>query len=93
VPFVQTAAGYSFWVILAALVPFWAVQGTEPTGHLALVFLYGALAASAVIWLTARLLVRRRKISESPKGNHIVQSFSGDVRDSKITGKEEHHER
>jgi hypothetical protein len=50
---VQRAAAATFGVVLTALIPFWAIKGTAPTGDAALVVLYALLAISALIWLAA----------------------------------------
>jgi hypothetical protein len=44
-------AGGIFVLNLAAMVPFWVVKGTKPSGHAVLWVLYGVLIASAVIWV------------------------------------------
>jgi hypothetical protein len=46
---------------LAALIPFWAIKGTKPTGHAVMWALYGVLLASAVIWLGATPWLRARR--------------------------------
>jgi hypothetical protein len=57
---VQKAAAWVFGVSLAALIPFWIVKGAQPSGHAVLWVLYGVASASALIWLLAAFLRRRR---------------------------------
>jgi hypothetical protein len=43
---VRKAAGAVFLLTLPALIPFWAVEGTQPAGSVVLWILYGVLVAS-----------------------------------------------
>lgn len=49
-----------FGLSLAALILFWTVKGTQPAGRAVLPALYGAVGASALIWLLAELLRSQR---------------------------------
>jgi hypothetical protein len=53
---IQRATATVFVLTLGILIVFWAIKGTKPTGHEVLPILYGALGASALIWLLAELL-------------------------------------
>lgn len=46
----RKAAAAVFLLILAALVPFWAVEGTQPAGSVVLWILYGGLVTSGMIF-------------------------------------------
>jgi hypothetical protein len=59
-------AGGVFGVTLAALIPFWIIKGTQPTGDAVLTVLYGVLIASGITWLGISLLWRH----ESKKTEH-----------------------
>jgi hypothetical protein len=62
----QKIAAAVFGLTCAALIPFWVVKGTEPSGHAALWVLYGVLAVSAVSWLVVTLGVRDHKAEVHP---------------------------
>ena len=82
---VRVWAAGAFVLALGALLPFWAVKGTEPRGNVALWLLYGALAASPVIWLVATLLLRRTDASaESRAFRDFAQGFAGWLRSQEI---------
>ena len=48
-----------FGLSAATLILFWAVKDTKPSGSAVLPILYGALGASALIWLIAEVWKRR----------------------------------
>jgi hypothetical protein len=52
----QRAAGKVFVLILGALLVFWTVKGTKPSGSTVLPILYGVSIGSALIWLLATWL-------------------------------------
>lgn len=58
---IQRIAGAVFGVSIAAIIPFVAVQGTQPSGAVALYVLYGAAIASALIGVLATILLHRRE--------------------------------
>lgn len=59
--YVQSAAGLVFGLILAALIAFWTVKETKPSGSAVLPILYGVLSACALIWFLAETLRRRER--------------------------------
>lgn len=61
----QAAAGLVFGLTLAALILFWTVKDTKPSGSAVLPILYGVLIGSALIWLIAEALKRRAERRES----------------------------
>jgi hypothetical protein len=56
----RKVAGSVFGLTLAALIPFWAVKGTEPAGHAALWLLYGVLLATGVVFVATYAPARYR---------------------------------
>jgi hypothetical protein len=73
----QRAAGTVFGLSIAALIVFWTVKGTKPSGSAVFPALYGALGASALIWLLAALL--RRRASRSHLDLHIEGVMVGET--------------
>jgi hypothetical protein len=55
----QRTAATVFSLSLAALIVFWTVKDTKPSGGAVFPVLYGALGTAAVIWLTVTLVERR----------------------------------
>ncbi len=58
---VRRTAAAVFGLTLAALIPFWIIKGTQPSGHAVLWALYGLLIASGLTWLVATFLIRGRE--------------------------------
>jgi hypothetical protein len=58
--YLRQTVGAVFGVTFAALIPFWIVKGTQPSGHAVLWVLYGILLASGAIWIVTTFLLRRR---------------------------------
>jgi hypothetical protein len=58
----QRVAGTVLVLILSALLAFWTVKNTRPSGNAVFPILYGVLIASALVWLLAGWL-RRRKVT------------------------------
>jgi hypothetical protein len=57
--YLQRAAGTVFLLTTAALILFWTVKDTKPTGDAVFPILYGALGVSAPTWLIAEGLKLR----------------------------------
>ena len=58
-----------FGLALAALIVFWTVKDTKPSGSAVFPVLYGALGASAVIWLLATYLRQPATKPSQPVGH------------------------
>jgi branched-subunit amino acid transport protein AzlD len=74
---VQRVAAAAFGVVLAALIPFWAIKGTKPAGDAALTILYGLLAASALSWLAAtcyRWVTKRHRSDDAATVNVYTET-------------------
>jgi hypothetical protein len=69
VRYLQRGAGTAFVLTAAALVVFWTVKGTRPSGHVVLPVLYTALGVSALMWVVAEALRMRRERSSRRTGN------------------------
>jgi hypothetical protein len=79
---IQRVAAAVFGLVLAALIPFWAIKGTQPAGDAALVILYGLLGASALVWLVVACLrrpSRRGKDSDAASSVYIRPIISINV--------------
>lgn len=62
--YLQRVAGAVLGLSFAALLTFWTVKGTQPSGSAVLPILYAVIGTSAAIWLAACLIARwmhRRK--------------------------------
>ena len=71
--FLQRAAGTVFVLILSALLVFWTVKDTKPSGSAVFPVLYGALVASAVTWLGTELLRRWAAPSGNARMNRLMR--------------------
>jgi hypothetical protein len=77
VQILQRAVGTVFGLSATALIVFWTVKDTKPSGSAVFPVLYGALAASALIWLLVALL--RRRESRSHLDFHIEGVLIGET--------------
>jgi hypothetical protein len=65
----QRATGAAFLLTVAALVVFWTVKGTKPSGDAVLPILYAVLVVSALTWLATEVVRLRRERSRQRTGN------------------------
>jgi hypothetical protein len=72
VRYLQNAAGTVFGLSAAALTLFWAVKDTRPSGSAVLPILYGALGASALIWLVAEVWKRGAQHTWRPSQHGLL---------------------
>ena len=75
--YLQRAAGAAFLLTVAALILFWTVKNTQPSGDAVLPILYAVLVVSALAWLVAeRVRLRRdqsRRRSGNAEMNHLIR--------------------
>jgi hypothetical protein len=74
-PLLQRASRGLFVLAIAALVPFWTIKGTEPSGQVAMWILYGVAIIAACVWLVAAVDTRLRS------GVHSVPQLGAPHRD------------
>jgi hypothetical protein len=67
--YLQRAAGAAFLLTATALVVFWTVKNTKPSGDAVLPILYGVLGASALAWLVAEGVRLRHERSTRRTGD------------------------
>jgi hypothetical protein len=74
--FLQRASGTVFVLAVAALIPFWAVKGTEPAGDAVMWILYGVAGTSALIWLITASLRHLSDRRSGPRPEEAENDFA-----------------